>query len=267
MSDFEQVLDDCLRRLTSGTSTLDECLSGHPEHASQLNPLLQSAVGLMRHSREVYVSPAFKARGRAKLSLYVQDRPRQRARKTFMFRRFAASAAVLVLALLSAGTVRAQSALPGDLFYAWKLASEGVWREISPDASHVDLVLANRRISEIVATADDPTLQAVALHDYEEILARLQSGLDVDSDAQILSVLESHRKSLKDAGLSVPQLDDYLSPEENDGEIVPDLPQTPTVTPPVLETPQTPAVTPPVLEIPQIPTVTPPMLEIPVPVP
>lgn len=267
MSDFEQVLDDCLRRLTSGTSTVEECLSGHPEYTSQLRPLLQSAAGLMRHSREAYVSPAFKARGRVKLSLHIQDHPRQRTQKIFIFRRFAVSAAVLVLALLSAGTVRAQSALPGDLFYAWKLASEGVWREISRDASHVDLVLANRRISEIVATVDDPALQAEALHNYEEILARLQSGLDVDSDAQILSVLESHRKSLKDAGLSVPQLDDYLSPEENDGEIVPDLPQISTVTPPVVEIPQTPAATPPVIEIPQLPTVTPLMLEIPVPVP
>lgn len=227
MNDLEQVLEDCLKRLTEGRSTLEECLSSYPEHAAQLEPLLQNASGLIRSSREIYVSPVFKSRGRAKLTLHMMDHPHQQPRKAFMFawRHIAVSAAVLILALLSVGTVRAQSALPGDLFYAWKLTSERVWRGISPDESHVDLLLADRRVREIVATADDPDHRDRALHDYEEILIRLQSGADQDSEGQILSTLQSNQKSLKDAGLSVPQLDEYLSPHETEQNILPELPQ------------------------------------------
>jgi hypothetical protein len=224
MNDLEQVLEDCLKRLTDGRSTVEECLSSYPEHAAQLEPLLQNAAGLMRVNREIYISPIFKSRGRAKLTLHMIDHPHRQPRKMFVFmwRHVAASVAVLMFALLSVGTVRAQSALPGDLFYAWKLTSERVWRGISPDESHVDLVLADRRVREIVATADDPDYRNRAMHDYEEILVRLQSRADEDSDGIILSTLQSNQKSLKDAGLSVPQLDSYLGPGKD--PILPELP-------------------------------------------
>jgi hypothetical protein len=226
MSDLEQVLDDCLSRLIDGSATAEECLSRHPEHASQLRPLLKNAAGLIEHGREVYVSPAFKARGRAKLTLHMLDHPPQRHPRTpSMLWRFAVSAAVMMLALLSFGTVRAQSALPGDLFYTWKLTSERVWRGISADRSHVDLVLADRRVREIVATVDDPDHRDRVMHDYEEILTRLQSGVNADSEGEILSALQSNQKSLKDAGLSVPQLDQYLGPGKNEDNPLPELPQ------------------------------------------
>jgi hypothetical protein len=226
MNDLEQVLEHCLKRLMEGRSTLEECLSSYPEHAAQLEPLLQNAIGLIQASREIYISPIFKSRGRAKLTLHMMDHPHQKPNKvSLIWRHFAVSAAVFVLALLSVGTVRAQSALPGDLFYAWKLTSERVWRGISPDGSHVDLLLADRRVREIVATADDPDHRERAMHDYEEILKRLQSGVNTDSEGQILSTLQSNQKSLKDAGLSVPQLDEYLDPHEEEENILPELPQ------------------------------------------
>jgi hypothetical protein len=228
MSDLEQVLDGCLSRLIEGRATLEECLSAHPEHAAQLRPLLKNAAGIIQHGRDIHVSPAFKARGRAKLTLHMLDHPPQRhPRKPFIFWRFAVSVTVMVLALLSFGTVRAQSALPGDLFYTWKLTSERVWRGFSPDTSDVDIVLANRRVKEIVATTNDPEYQARALHDYEEILTRLQSDSTGDSDGEILSTLQSNQKSLKDAGLSVPKLDEYLIPQQDQENNVPaELPET-----------------------------------------
>jgi hypothetical protein len=224
MNDLEQVLENCLKRLTEGRSTVEECLSSYPEHAAQLEPLLQNAKGLMRARHEIHVSPIFKSRGRAKLRLHMLDHPHQRSRRTlaFTWRHFAVSTAVLMLALLSAGTVRAQSALPGDLFYSWKITSEHIWRGISSDENHVDLILAERRVDEIVATADDPDHRNRAMHEYEEVLIRLKSGANVDSEGEILSTLQSNQKSLKDAGLSVPQLDSYLGPGKD--PILPELP-------------------------------------------
>jgi hypothetical protein len=226
MNDLDQVLEDCLKRLAEGRSSVEECLSSYPEHAAQLEPLLQNAAELMRVNREIYISPIFKSRGRAKLTLHMIDHPHRQPRRGFTFMlagwRLAVSAIVLMLALLSAGTVRAQSALPGDPFYGWKLTSERVWRGISPDRGQVDLLLADRRIREIVATADDPNHRNRAMHDYEEILVRLQSRADADSEGIILSTLQSNQKSLKDAGLSVPQLDSYLGPGKD--PILPELP-------------------------------------------
>jgi hypothetical protein len=228
MNDLEQVLENCLKRLTEGRSTVEECLSSYPEHAAQLEPLLQNASGLMQARREIHVSPIFKSRGRAKLTLHMLDHPQQRSRRAFPFawRHFAVTTAVLMLALLSAGTVRAQSALPGDLFYSWKITSERLWRGISSDEGHVDLILAERRIREIVATADDPDHRNRnrAMHGYEEVLIRLQSGGKVDSEGEILSTLQSNQKSLKDAGLVVPQLDEYLGPRGQDNNTRPELP-------------------------------------------
>jgi hypothetical protein len=237
MNDFEHILDDCVERLTKGTSTLEECLSSHPQYAAQLRPLLQSAAGLVHHRQDTTISPTARARGRAKLTLHMKEHPRQREKNFLFFPRLAIGVAVLMFALLSVGTVRAQSALPSDLFYSWKLASERVWRGISFDTNHVDLVLADRRVSEIVATTDDPTRRATVLRDYQEILLRLEASSDADK-GQLLSTLEIHQKSLKDAGLTVPELDNYLSPQVEDGEKSPvELPQLPVEVAPAIEIP------------------------------
>lgn len=225
MNDLERILDDCIERLTNGTSTLEECLSAHPEYAARLQHPLESASGLLHHRMDISVSPLVRARGRAKLSMHMQQHPRQRGQRVLLFQRLAMGLAVVMFALLSVGTVRAQSALPADMFYSWKLASEQVWRTVSFNSRHVDLALADRRVSEIVATADDPSRLAGAVHDYQEILLRLEAGSDADR-GEILSTLETHQKSLKDAGLSIQALDDYLAPLEGE-RIIPDLPQTP----------------------------------------
>jgi hypothetical protein len=240
MNDLERILDDCVERLTKGTSTVEECLSAYPEHAAQLRPLLESAGRIIRRPHAlISISPPARARGRAKLSAHMKAHPRRRGSRILLFQRLALGLAVMMFALLSAGTVRAQSALPSDLFYTWKLVSERVWRGISFNDTHVDLVLADRRVNEIVATANDPSQQAVTLHDYEVILARIearQEETDVEED-QILSRLETHQKSLKDAGFSVPQLDDYLRPRENDSSILPELPKMPFEHPSVIDIP------------------------------
>jgi hypothetical protein len=223
MSDFERVLDDCVERLTKGTSTLEECLSSHPQHAAQLRPLLQSAAGLIDHRGDVSISPIAAARGRAKLTLQMKAHSRPRGPSMLFFRRMALGIAMIMFALLSVGTVYAQSALPSDLFYAWKLASERVWRRISFDTNHVDLMLADRRVSEIVATVDDPTRRATVLRDYQEILLRLEAASDADK-GELLTTLETHQKSLKDAGLAIPELDNYLSPQQEGEKLPPELP-------------------------------------------
>lgn len=212
MTEFEQVLEQCLDDLEGGASNVDQCLARHPKHAAQLKPVLLIAAGL-EQGRALEPSAVFKARARAKLTLYMQAHPRRSTPSGFAFWKFATSLAMITLALLATGTAYAQSALPGDLFYEWKLLSERAWRAVSPDPIRTDLMIANRRIDELNAVAYDPVRSALALEGYQEVLTRLQSELDAETLEQIL-----------------PQIELEHQPIETPEQVIPILPVKPTVT-------------------------------------
>jgi hypothetical protein len=190
MTDFDQILEQCLNDLASGASTLEECLARHPEHAAQLKPLLLAAARLGAGST-VTPAPAFKARARAQLTRHMQERPHRKARSGFAFRQLAAGFAAILLALLVTGTVYAQGALPGDSLYGWKLASEHAWRIFSSDTVNTDLEIANRRITEMNVTVDDPLRRAQALEGYQEVRTRLESEMDAETLKSILPPVDA----------------------------------------------------------------------------
>ncbi len=121
--------------------------------------------------------------------------PRKTTHPGFLFMRLAVSLAFVMLAFLAAGTVYAQSALPGETFYAWKLASENVWRAVSPDPLGVDLALAERRMNELMAVGEDPSLQAQTLDAYLEVTSRLRLQMNATNEERILSVLDSRQRN------------------------------------------------------------------------
>jgi len=232
MSRFDRVLEDCLDSIASGASTLDECLAHYPEQAARLRPLLQAAVRV-GVGQNVRPSPAFKARTRARLYGHMQTHPRHRRWTFSPAWRVAVGLAVLVAAFFVSGTAFAQGALPGQPLYAWKLYSEQVWRAVAPEPVAVDLSLADRRIAELVAVAPDPTRQARALDGYLEVLARLKSESDVQNSERIIQTLKSHQERLSTAGISIPELDVYLSSSgENPAIVSPE--SVPTVLPPLV---------------------------------
>ena len=233
MTEFERVLQECLHDLEEGAASVDECLARHPRHAPQLEPILLTSAYLAR-GREARVSDAFQARVRSRLLREMRARPHKPVRSIFPFMRLATGFAVILLALLATGTVYAQSVLPGNPFYGWKLASETIWRSVSPDPIATDLALAERRVEELIAVRNDPALYALALNAYLEVSVRLRLELDTENGAQILAALESHVEALNQSGIVLPQ-----------PELVPEVlpsPDQPTSTPnpaplPVLETP------------------------------
>ncbi len=250
MNDFDRILDDCLTQITGGASSIDECLARHPEHAARLKPLLQTAARFERVS-EVKPLPAFKARTRAQLYAHMQVHPRRRAWIFSPVWRAALSLAVLAMAFLVTGTAFAQSALPGQPLYAWKLSSEQVWRAVSPDPVGVDLSLANRRVDEAIAVTADPALKAQALNGYLEVLARLKSENEAGNKERISLALKSYREKLSAAGISVPQLDRSITPSGSNPIITPGVPMpspspkiVPSLPPPVIPTIRIPIVIP-----------------------
>ena len=254
MDNFDRILDDCLVQLSSGASTLDECLARHPKHAAQLRPLLLTASRLER-GRLVRPSPAFKARARARLTLHMQAHPRRKS--VFMtFLRAAFSMAVLALTFLAAGTALAQGALPGDALYRWKLTSEQAWRAASSDTLEVDLALLGCRADELVAVAGDPARVAEGLVNYQETLTRLTVQTDAEAQARILAVLQSQQELLVQAGIVVPELDIYLEAVEQTVPPPTPLPvptMIPSAIPTVIPTIGVPTASVPTLPVPTLP--------------
>ena len=243
MSEFEKILEQCLIDLEGGISNVDECLSRYPGHALQLEPVLLTHTAL-EGVGAAQPSAAFKARVRGKLTQQIRVHPRRRSgRFNFAFIRLATNLAVVLLALLAAGTAYAQRALPGDSFYTWKLASENTWRVVSPDPIVTDLKIAERRMNELIAVRGDPVLHAETLEAYLEVTARLRSETNAENEAVIIQTLASQAEELNESGIVVPEISEEDLPLPLD-EIVP-TPVAPAATLlPEIEIPQ-PSPTPP----------------------
>lgn len=209
-NELELILDTCVNQIEAGESSLDECLARYPEHAAQLKPLLSVATKLAR-AREVVPNPAYKARARTQLNVYMQQHP-QRRRVSPVLWRFSIAFATVMLLFLASGTAFAQGARPGDALYNWKLTSEYVWRMTSQDRLGVDLTLSNRRASELVwaTSSGDEVRRARALESYERLLIKFYEEKDDKARERILPVLEAQHEMLVQAGISVPSLEVYF---------------------------------------------------------
>jgi hypothetical protein len=207
-TEFQQILEECLTKLVDGTSTVEESLARYPEHANELRPLLRT-VYFLNFRREEKPAPVYETPVRANITRFLKPRP-SRSWNPTLFWRTAVVFAVLAIAVLVTGTASAQSALPGDTFYGWKRLSEEVWRAFSTDRVATEIAISNRRISELIAVADDPALSDSAMKDYLETLDRLKSVQDEKTLTRIAPVLKSQHEALEDVGIAASELETYL---------------------------------------------------------
>ncbi len=235
MTEFEKVLQECLLALESGDANLGECLNRYPTYALALEPILLTSLDLER-GREARPSAAFKARVRAKLTREMQAHPRRSVRFHFMFMRLATNLAVILLALLSAGTAYAQSAMPGNPFYPWKLISENAWRMVSPDPVGTDLAIADRRAAELIAIGNNAEQRTQAVDAYLEVLARLELEMNAENEARIRLALNAQIEELNKSGIFLPQPEQNILPQLEEPTVVPTvtpflIPEIPQVNP------------------------------------
>lgn len=209
-NNLELILDACVNQIEEGQASLDECLARYPEHAAQLKPLLMAATRLAR-VRQVVPDPAFKARARTQLNVYMQQHP-QRKHVSPILLRFSIAFATVLLLFLASGTAFAQGARPGDALYNWKLTSENVWRVTSSDQLGVDLELSNRRMNELVwaSNSGDPARLERAVDRYERLLIKFNAVTDENARTRILPVLRAQNEFLINTGVSVPELEIYF---------------------------------------------------------
>ena len=219
MIELEQILEDCLRQLADGRTTVDDCLAQHPQHAAELGRLLPAAARLAI-AGGLRLNPTARQQGRQRLVSHMAARPRRqlsRGRGWALpaLRRLAPALAALAL-VLTAGTAFAQAAGPDELLYGWRLASESVWLAISPEPEQTALAVTERRAQEVLQSVASEATSSRALNAYQQWIAMLaEEGLITDSIAQALS---RQQAAFRAEGLELPALDSLL---EADGEALP----------------------------------------------
>jgi hypothetical protein len=212
--EFEAILETCTEDIAEGEASLQDCLIRYPHYAAEMEPILLTATYLHNAKDDVRPSPFLRGRIRAELKFAVKDAAQKRHIPLF-FWRMALNVAVLVSALVMTNTVFAQGALPGESLYKWKLTSEHIWRIVSVDPLGTDLKLSDRRLTEYVAVSNDESRRARVLTDYNELLARFKAEEDEYDRARIVLALKSQQASLRNVGLSLPELDSYFSGPES----------------------------------------------------
>ena len=70
--EFDNILDECLERILSGGETVAQCLAGYPEHASELEPLLETAY-ITRQATSITPRAEFREKARHEFSQALQD--------------------------------------------------------------------------------------------------------------------------------------------------------------------------------------------------
>jgi hypothetical protein len=181
MPTMEDILDQCLDAARSGGDP-ESILSGHPEMADEIRPLLGLATEL---SALPDPPPAGDGlfRALARLSLE-QSRPR----KVRLFSRpvlLRVAAGLVVVLLLGWSTVTASSsALPGDLLYPVKLFTERAWFSLAidrEDRAELRITFSEERLKEAVKQLQagepiDPQLLHRMLNEAE---SALRTGLEL----------------------------------------------------------------------------------------
>lgn len=166
--EFSDILDECLERLFSKGETLEQCLASYPGQATELRPLLETALAAKQASA-IEPRSEFKARARYEFRSSLQGMEAKRGLSFLEWwpRWATVVAIVLVLLLAGGGTVTAASgSMPNGFLYPVKIASEQVRLTLTPSKlgkAELYANLADKRVSEIVYVASKGDIEQVEL--------------------------------------------------------------------------------------------------------
>ena len=159
-SEFENVLDECLERLLVKGETVEQCLHSFPEHADELEPLLETALATKQASA-IQPRPEFKDKARYQFYSALQGMEPKKHYPIFDWQPRWVTVVAIVLAFLLAGSgtvAAAGGSMPDEPLYPVKLATEQVRLVLTPSAlgkAELYATLADKRVLEIVHMADE----------------------------------------------------------------------------------------------------------------
>lgn len=158
------ILAKCLQMIEQGTASPEDCLTLYPDLREELEPLLNTALGLTS-APPVQPSETFRKVARQRLVNRISMRQRvtfqasprlYRQKKPKIKRRFAMSWVLiitLIATLLGGGGVAyaSSNSLPGDMLYPVKTTLEDTRLLLASDEADIDLLLqfTDERIEEI----------------------------------------------------------------------------------------------------------------------
>ena len=177
--EFNNILDECLERLLVKGEPIEQCLQSYPEHAAELEPLLQTAVATKK-ALAIQPHPEFKARARYQFQSALQEVKPRRALPLLGWQPQWAVAIAIVISLfmVGGGTVAAAGySMPDSPLYTVKLATEQVQLTLTTsDIGKAKLYanLADRRVAEIVYIVNKGKLEQI-----EPTVRRLNKHLAV----------------------------------------------------------------------------------------
>lgn len=156
--EFENILDECLQRLVQGES-IEACIAPYPEHASELEPLLRTALETLR-AADIKPRPEFRQQAGYEFQKAISEMPVKESRGFLgVFKPWLVTVIVIVVVLAAgSGTVAAAaSSLPDSPLYSVKLATESVRLALTPSAlgkAELHAKFADERVEEILLMAD-----------------------------------------------------------------------------------------------------------------
>ena len=158
--EFNNILDECLERLLVKGETIEQCLASYPEQATELEPLLQTALAAKKTST-IQPRPEFRARARHQFRSALQEMETRRKFRFFGWQPQWATAIAIVLILLLAGggTVAAASnSMPDGTLYAVKEWTENVRLRLTLSElgkAQLYASFADKRVLEIARMAEE----------------------------------------------------------------------------------------------------------------
>ncbi|MFC1932985.1 DUF5667 domain-containing protein [Chloroflexota bacterium] len=167
--EFDNVLDECLERLLVKGETLEQCLQSFPEHADELEPLLETALAT-KEASAIQPRPEFRDRARYQFYSALKGIEPKKSRLIFDWQLRWATVVAIVLALLLAGgggtVAAAAGSMPDEPLYPVKLATEQAQLLFTPSTlgkAELYATLADKRVLEIVRMADESKPEQIEL--------------------------------------------------------------------------------------------------------
>ena len=230
--EFDNILDECLERVLVKGETIDQCLAEYPEYAAELEPLLQTAL-VSKKALAIKPRPEFRERAGYQFQAALREMESKKSRGFFSWQPRWATAVVVVIALLLAGSgtvAAAGNSLPDEPLYQVKLATEAVRLTLTPSAlgkAELYVKLADKRVAEIIKMADkgkaaqvERTAQRLNTHliamtslavpGGEEFVEREVATFEAEPPQ--MAVEEAPRAQVEEAPAPAPELAPALAP-------------------------------------------------------
>lgn len=175
---FEDILNECLDRMLVKGETLEQCLRSYPEHASELKPLLMTALDA-RRLVDIKPSAEFKAKSRVEFQAALKTATAKKSRFSLFLLPKWTTAVVLVIGLVISGSgtvLAAGNSMPDSPLYSVKILTEEIQMALpASDESKAEkeMEFANERVTEIIYLANKGDTKKI-----EELTERLDKRLE-----------------------------------------------------------------------------------------